>query len=205
MSTRARDYGRVNTSFSRDEALLLKRVLGAASEFATDPAFAAISAKADRLVERADGFRKGVTRAAARARHERITADFHASIRQRQPWDSKQYAERMGFSYHTVVEVVRDARLVTGLKGVHLAKRSTGKPMLVAGIYGTLRDANQWGPWQLQPVAALVGSDVEQVRVAVKAAARRYPECARYEGGLTALLRDLRNVEYRARNEEAAE
>jgi len=164
-----------------------------------------LSRRVEALVAR---LRNGVVNSAerARARHELVRQAYMNARRAGEAWNNQAFADSSGISCEIVRKVVRDFQFVDGLTGVRLAGHGlNARRNAVSSVYATLRDANQWGPWQLQPVAALVGCSVDQVKRSVKLAVRRYPEGERWEGGLSALLRDLRNVEYRDRNVEAAE
>jgi hypothetical protein len=194
---------RAATSFNLPEVQLMMRVLDASGE-------AGARALSKRLSLLATRIERGVINPAkaARDRHDRVREAFLLAAKTGRPWSNHAFADASGISYAIVTRVVRECRLIAGLRGVRLAPVTASRVEAdnsVCAIYATLRDANQWGPWQLQPVAALAGVSVDVARKSVKAAVRVYPIGDRYEGGLPALLRDLGKVEYVDANVEAAE
>lgn len=181
---------RVSQSFSLSEARLLHEVVSAASM--NGDAYARLQSKVRTLHRRAEGeVARRKSRAEVQAQHERILADYAVSAANGEPWSNSEYAARSGLPYSVVTAATKEARLIAGLT---YTKAPNASKRLVEAAYVTLREANKWGPWQVQPLAELVGLTLAETRKAIKAAVRRFnsnADCERWPGGATALLREI--------------
>lgn len=193
---------RVSQSFSVSEARLLHEVVTAAA--VDDDAYARLRAKIGVLRRRAEGEVSRIkSRAEAQAQAERIRADYSACAASGGSWNHVEYAAKTGISYCDVTRATKEARLIAGLT---YTKTRTASKCLVEAAYVTLREANQWGPWRVQPLAELVGLTAAETRKAIKAAVRRFnanADCERWPGGAVALLREMNGAGETAKVEAA--